>query len=330
MRQIQLSNHSFEGDNNVYLFNDGPRTVLVDTGDWMSETEDQLRAALAEDDVAFSDVDQILLTHFHGDHVGLARTIQDESDCSVHVHAADAPLVAGEDEAWKEVGDLHERYLNEWGMPPEKQAVLEEIFGHVPVRENPPEVTPFEDGERFSFNGITLTAVHAPGHAAGLCLYTTEVDGESIAFTGDALLPKYTPNVGGADVRVDRPLAKYLETLEEIARADYDRAWPGHRGVIEDPTARAETIIDHHEERAYRVLEALDRIGPADAWTVSADLFGELEHIHILHGPGEAFAHLEHLEAEELVVREGDRYRLAPGVSGDIDARSDERWHLSV
>lgn len=326
MEQIQLSNFSFEGDNNVYLFDDGPETVLVDTGDWMDETRDQLATALAERGLEFADIDRILLTHWHGDHVGLARTIQADSGAEVYVHEADAPLVAGETAAWEAMERTQREYFDHWRMPEEKQAVLEEIFATVEMRENPPDVTPFTDGETFSFNDRTLRAVHAPGHAAGLCMYLVEETNDVLS--GDALLPKYTPNVGGADVRVEQPLAKYLQTLGDIADAQYDRAWPGHRDVIEDPTARAEFIIHHHEERAWRVLDALRRLGPADAWTVSADLFGKLEHIHILHGPGESYAHLEHLVREGTVVSEGSEYRLADGVADEVAEADEQRWPL--
>jgi glyoxylase-like metal-dependent hydrolase (beta-lactamase superfamily II) len=187
-------------------------------------------------------------------------------------------------------------------------------------------VTPIEGGDSFSFNDRTLDVVHAPGHAAGLCVYELE-SGE--ALTGDALLPKYTPNVGGADIRVERPLEKYLQALDAIIAADYERAWPGHRDAIEDPTARAEVIRDHHAERAWNVLDALRRLEPADPWTVSADLFGELEHIHILHGPGEAYAHLDHLERAGHVRREGTEYRLADGVAAQLD-EGDGHWTLTA
>jgi glyoxylase-like metal-dependent hydrolase (beta-lactamase superfamily II) len=167
--------------------------------------------------------------------------------------------------------------------------------------------------------------VHAPGHTAGHCLFEFE---EGEVFSGDALLPVYTPNVGGADVRVDRPLRKYLRTLRSIADADYRRAWAGHRDPIDDPTGRAREIIRHHEERAYRVLDALERLGPCSVWAVSADLFGDLAGIHILHGPGECYAHLEHLEESGLVAAESGEYRLADGVAEKLTRRGDERWPL--
>lgn len=328
MERISLSNSAFEGDNNAYLFADGEETVLIDTGDWMDSTRQQLETSLDGYGVGFEDVDRIFLTHWHPDHTGLAGEIQAAGGAEVHVHAADAPLVEGDEDAWAELHDIQAGYFDRWGMPESKQAVLEQRMAGPGTTGETPEVTPFEDGDVFSFDGHELTVVHTSGHAAGLCIFETDLHGGREVFSGDALLPVYTPNVGGADVRVDQPLEKYLRALRGIADADYQRAWPGHRDPIDDPRGRAETIIHHHEERSYRVLDALSRHGPCDTWTVSDDLFGELEEIHILHGPGESYAHLEHLEREGTVVQNDGEYRLADGVREELEARSDERWEL--
>jgi len=328
MERIPLSNRTFEGNNNAYLFADGPETVLVDTGDKLPATREQLDAELAQRGTAVAEVDRVLLTHWHGDHRGLAGQIQQESGATVHVHADDAPLVAGDPDAWEALIDTQEHYFEQWGMPGAKREEVREILDSTAWREDPPAVATFEDGATFDVNGHSLTAVHAPGHTAGLSTFETTVDSGTVVLTGDALLPKYTPNVGGADIRVERPLVKYLETLRAIVDAGYDRAWPGHRDPIDDPAGRAEFIIEHHEERAWRVLDALRRHGPCDAWTVSDDLFGDLEHIHILHGPGEAYAHLAHLEREGTVLSEDGEYRLADGVADRLDGREDGRWPL--
>ena len=328
MDRIPLSNSAFEGDNNAYLF-DAEAVVLVDTGDWMDTTREQLEAAFAERDLTFSDVDRILLTHWHHDHTGLAGAIQAASGAEVYAHAADAPLIEGDEEAWASMLDRQERYFEEWGIPEDGREVLREKAASGDVAVASPDVTTFEDGATFQVGDVELTAITTSGHADGLTTFAFERDGSREILTGDALLPVYTPNVGGADVRVEQPLEKYLRALEGMVEADYDRAWPGHRDPIDDPAARAAHIIDHHEERAYRVLDALERLGPADAWTVSADLFGDLEGIHILHGPGESYAHLEHLEREGTIVREDDAYRLADGVAERLAAREDDRWPLA-
>lgn len=324
MERIALSNSAFEGDNNAYLFVDNDVT-LVDTGDWLATTRDQLTDALADYGVGFDDVDRVFLTHWHHDHTGLAGEIQAESGAEVFVHDADAPLVAGDADAERELEAAHERAFERWQVPESERAVLRDVLTTHEEVTPTPDVTTLEDGETFSVAGRELRAVHTPGHAAGHCIF--ELDGTAI-LSGDALLPKYTPNVGGADIRVERPLAKYLETLRAIAAADYDRAWSGHRNPIDEPTRRAEAIVEHHEQRAYRVLDALRHHGPCDTWTVSADLFGDLNGIHILHGPGECGAHLDHLERTGTVVADGNEYRLADGVTDRVEANNNNRWPL--
>jgi len=328
MERIQLSNPTFEGHNNAYLFADGPETVLVDTGDRAPGTLEQLSSKLETRGVELADIDRVFLTHWHGDHRGLAGPIQRESGADVYVHEDDAALVGGDDDAWAALKDLQEGYFEDWGMPEDKREEVWEVLDFVAWKADAPDVISIQGGETFAVNDTTLEAVHAPGHTAGLCLFEIgRGDGQEV-LTGDALLPKYTPNVGGADVRVEGPLEQYLGTLRAIVEADYGLARPGHRDAIDDPAQRAEFIIHHHEERSYRVLDALRRHGPCDTWTVSDDLFGELEHIHILHGPGESYAHLEHLEREGAVVREGNQYRLAGGIAEKLDQLDGEFWEL--
>ncbi|WP_432419612.1 MBL fold metallo-hydrolase [Halobacterium zhouii] len=312
MHHIQLTNAAFEGRNSVYLLgaaDDAAPTTLVDTGIATPDVRAELRDALAARGASFADVDKILLTHWHHDHAGLAGAIQAESDATVYVHEADAPLVAQEPDA---VDALHERqreYLDQWGMPADKQRELLDFVGtHDGLRGEPADVTPLSDGDTVSVGALDLEAVHLPGHAAGLLAYSFERDGRREAFVGDAVLPKYTPNVGGADVRVDRPLQQYLDSLERVESLALDRAWPGHRGPIFAPTERARDIAAHHDERTERVRTVVEEHAPATAWEVSAELFGTLSTIHILHGPGEAYAHLDHLVREGELEQTDDGY----------------------
>lgn len=328
MERISLSNTAFEGSNNVYLFADGPETTLVDTGDGTPVTRRQLEDALADRGVEFADVDRIVLTHWHHDHVGLAGIIQAESSASVHVHRDDAGLVAGDEDAWSEMESRREELFDAWDMPPAKRAALRDRIGGPGSFDEFPDVIPFQNGDVFSANGRELTAVHVSGHAAGLCMFEIERGGRREIVSGDALLPEYTPNVGGADVRVERPLTKYLDGLRTIAAEEYALAWPGHRYPIDDPSARAVEIIRHHEERAWRVLDTIRRNGPCSTWTISNELFGALDGIHILHGPGEVYAHLDHLRRTGTVVCEGDQYRLAEGIDGRLESLTGERWPL--
>jgi glyoxylase-like metal-dependent hydrolase (beta-lactamase superfamily II) len=258
----------------------------------------------------------------------LSGDIQAVSGATVHVHEADALLVEGDDDAWAENHNRHEQLFEEWGMPEEKQAVLREKMAATRSERATPDVTPFEDDETFAVNDTAFRVVHAPGHAAGLCLFEFENAGSLDIFSGDVLLPVYTPNVGGADVRLDDPLGKYLQTLRDLADAQYNRAWPGHRSPIDNPTERATHIIHHHEERAWLILDTLRQSAPLDTWSISDVLFGKLNGVHIIHGPGECHAHLRHLlDAGTVVVKDGE-YSLAEGIAERVNRSEDECWPL--
>ncbi|MDS0298331.1 MBL fold metallo-hydrolase [Halogeometricum sp. S1BR25-6] len=317
LRRIRLGNTVFEGRNNAYLL-PGEETTLVDVGASLDEIRADLDAGLAEADLDVTDVDQILLTHWHADHSGLAGELQAESGAVVRAHEADAPLVAGEESAVSAERDLRQRRFEEWGLPEAKRAELADYLDtHEDLAGDPADVVTMTDGDRIPAGDGELEVVHLPGHAAGLVAFAFDADGDGRqnggreqAFVGDAILPKYTPNVGGADLRVERPLETYVDSLRTLVDRDLSRALPGHRDPIEDPSARARTILDHHRDRTRRVVDVLDEHGPLDAWTVSARLFGELENIHILHGPGEAWAHLDHLVHADVVERDDRAYRL--------------------
>lgn len=316
MERISLGNREFEGRNNAFLLADAEETALVDTAVATQETSEQLAAALADRGFGFADIDTVVLTHWHYDHAGLAGEIQAAGEATVYAHAADADLISHDAGAIDSLREGQARRMVEWGMPDEKRAELEAFMGASleAAGGDPVDVDPIEDGDVLEVAGHRLEVVHVPGHTAGLSAFA--IDGGNEAFVGDAVLPVYTPNIGGADVRVEAPLSTYARSLERLIELGFERVWPGHRDPIDDPAGRARTILDHHRDRTRRVLGVLRERGPADAWTVSAELFGDLEGIHIMHGPGEAWAHLDHLERHGLVASDERGYRLVDGAAG--------------
>ena len=70
------------GDVNTWLLRGDPLT-LVDAGPRMESTEARLDAALADLGVRVEDLELIVLTHQHADHVGLAGRLARRSGASV-------------------------------------------------------------------------------------------------------------------------------------------------------------------------------------------------------------------------------------------------------
>jgi len=307
VQTITLGNAEFEGRNNAYLLETTTETVLVDTGYDRDLTRRDLESGLERAGYEFEDVDSVLLTHWHYDHTGLAGAVQDAGGATVYAHQDDAPIVRQDIGAVDDFRARRFERFRQWGIPePVREALRERLTEIDEAAGRPASVSALEDGDRLRFGDRTLEVFHTPGHTAGHACYV--LDGA--AFAGDVVLPVYTPNVGGGDVRLDDPLGRYVETLRRFVARDFDRAWPGHRGVIEAPAERARAILNHHRDRTERVVAAFEETGPADVWSVSEHLFGDLSGVHQIHGPGEAFAHLKHLERHGVVARAGRRYRL--------------------
>jgi len=334
MERISLENDDLEGANNVYVFDTATETVLIDTGE--QSRGPALRAALENHEVTFADIDEIFLTHWHPDHSGLAGVLQETSGATVRIHECDAPLARADEEVWESYTSTQQSRLESWGVPAAKR---QQLFAHrerAEVAEYPSvsSVTTFGDGETFTIGDQILEVRHTPGHTAGSVCFalgrsTTDATGRREIITGDTLLPNYTPNIGGTDARLDQPLDQYLSSLRYLEAAEYDCGWPGHRTPIANPSNRARQIIAHHEQRAGRILSILDRIGPADVWTVCTELFGGLDGFHILVGAGEAYAHLEHLQQQGDVESVDGTYRAVDEVLAALDSDSDT-WPLAI
>lgn len=120
-----------------------------------------------------------------------------------------------------------------------------------PGNEPPSSFSPIADGELIRRDGITLQAIHTPGHAADhLCFYWME--GRAL-FSGDLVLGQGTaviPRNGGS-------LTDYMESLERLRSLDLRRIYPGHGPVILDPSAKITEDIEHRRMRERQLLEAL-------------------------------------------------------------------------
>lgn len=289
--RIAHAGGSPEGANSTYVLPD--LGVVVDPGPPGERAWRTLQEGIVPN-YNLDDINNILITHWHIDHVGLAVRLAEAAGATVHCHEADAPLVGDYARERERRLARDERALRRWGVPSERITAV--IDGDEPSS-LPPTYPVRTHGHGETIAGLEL--VHTPGHTLGHAAYRTG----SKLFVGDAVLGTYTPNVGGSDTRVEGALETYRDTLERLREIGVT-AYPGHGRAL-DHVARIDEIRDHHARRATNVLAVLDDCESATPWDVATALFGEMRGIHAKMGAGEAAAHLEDLSSAGTIARTG-------------------------
>ena len=125
--RITLGDDAFEGRNNVYLLDpDSGPTTLIDAGG--RELREDLETGLANHGLELEEIDQVLITHWHPDHAGLAGEIQSASDAVVRAHPDDAALIEQDPDTWARMEKKRVTRFDQWAIPDGPRTDLERFF----------------------------------------------------------------------------------------------------------------------------------------------------------------------------------------------------------
>ncbi len=123
-----------------------------------------------------------------------------------------------------------------------------------------PEHLP-RDGERLALGGLSLTAIHTPGHASNCVCYLEPT--ARMLFTGDHVLGGVSPVI----LPPDGEMAAYLNSLEKLGRYDFERIAPGHGEILESGKSVILQLRAHRLARESKVLRAIGEGATLDELT---------------------------------------------------------------
>ncbi|BAA79285.2 conserved hypothetical protein [Aeropyrum pernix K1] len=313
------------GSVNVTVFKkDAGEVDLVDAGMYSARSVHDLLAKIkSRIRGKIRDVDKIVITHFHVDHMSGAAILREvfEPTVFIGIGELELPLRSGSPDVF--VDNILTLY-REHGVP---EPVLESIRRSHPVFRtvlayrafSSLDLKPIYPGDILRLGEASYRALPAPGHTPGHIVLES-LDGTH-AIVGDTLLERITPSVILYDEEHD-PLGSYLRTLEMLAQKKYLVAYPGHGNPIISPAERARELIEHHRRRLSEVLELLKRRGSATAYEVAVGMrwrtrytsWEEYPPVEKFFAIGEALAHLKRLYEEmkvEVIERGGvKRFRI--------------------
>lgn len=293
------------GDVNAYVFEDDGITV-VDPGpdtDVAYEALSENLQGLGYDTV---DITEVVVTHPHIDHFGLASRLHEESGCRIHAHEDAIPVIEDYEAHYQREKRYFRVFLREMGMPKNEAGAVVELPGSFTMLAPPVEpdaLVSHEEGDSLPVSPA-LEPLETPGHCMGTLSYRLD----DYLISGDHLMAEITPNPNlqiPEDGERPRSLHLYLSSLEELRELDLDRALPGHGLPVEEPEERIERTLEHHEKRKQRLLSMVED-QPQTAYELMQEMWSGLPSTEYFFGMSEVVGHMDLLEMEDEVELRGD------------------------
>lgn len=295
IRRVTLPLPTRPGHVHSYLLPGDDGWTIVDTGLGLPDAKDRWASELAE---LPGPVTQIVVTHFHPDHVGAAADL---------VELTGAPVAQGRVDyeqcrlVWdgSDWADVLVDWFRRHGVPDEvMHELIEQGALWRPFIRFHPDPRLLDPGDHVA----GWRSVGAPGHADGQLMLVRD----DVLVAADHVLDPITPTVGLWPRSRPDPLGDYLDALEATIALDARVAFPGHGEPIPDPGARAQALIAHHAGRLAATAAALGD-EPRTGYDVSFPLFGDdLKPSARRFAVAETLSHLERLVIEGAAHRHED------------------------
>jgi glyoxylase-like metal-dependent hydrolase (beta-lactamase superfamily II) len=267
---------------NAYLIEDDPLT-LIDSGPNSAKALDELEQALAARGHAIEDLQLLVLTHQHIDHIGLAAILARRSGAQV-------AALEGLDRRLRDFRSQSEfddrfaaRIMLRHGVPTDVVTALRAVSASFRAWGCTVEVDrPLAAGEELQLRDRTLRVLHRPGHSPSDTVFHDER--RSLLIAGDHLLAHISSNpliarpldVEG-DYAGDRPraLITYLDSLQQTRAMELKLVLGGHGAPIADHAALIDERLSMHERRSAKI-HGLIAERPRTAYELAYEMWGNV------------------------------------------------------
>lgn len=200
-----------------YIIRGTRGNMLIDSG--LDSNYQYLKDSLHLIGMKVTDIDIVVNTHEHFDHIGANRYFQEH--CIIAAHRFAANKMAFDD-----------KYVTLY-----KSGDANNISLHIHLW--------LESRSRLDLGNFVFDVIHTPGHTSGsICIYEPE---KKILFTGDTLF------AGGIlpIIAESGSIGDYINSLKNLQTRHIDEFYPGHGEISQDP----ENDIKISIENAFKLLQ---------------------------------------------------------------------------
>lgn len=312
---------------NCYLIEDDPLTLL-DAGPNSATSLTALEAALDTHGHRIEDLQRIVVTHQHIDHIGLVQILAARSGAEVCALDRLAPWLADYRHQMEQNDSFSAAIMLRNGIPQDVVHALRAVSASFRAWGAAAHVTrPLAEGEQLEFAARAWRVLHRPGHSPSDTVFWDETSGE--LFGGDHLIKLISSNplisrpledeAGNAHTQagaasddaqkqsvsdtVKRPhaLMSYLESLRLTREMELSIVLAGHGEPVEDHVALIDERFRMHERRADK-LHGLIAQQPRNAYELAQEMWGNVAVTQAFLTLSEVLGHVDLLIDEARVI----------------------------
>ncbi|OLN23295.1 MBL fold metallo-hydrolase [Domibacillus antri] len=261
------------GDVNTYLVK-GDRLTLIDAGVNTTEARAAFQAGLKEAGYKITDIEQVILTHHHPDHVGLL----DDLNAEIYGHEYCANWLSYNESFLNWRRDFFRSLFREFGVPEDMIQMANNLEKTLKFSSKNSVLTQaLKEGDELpALPGWRV--FETPGHAQSHLVFYHEKDGFLLA--GDHVLKTVSSNPlieppserGGQRAK---SLLQYRDSLKKVMKMDIQLALTGHGNDIKSMNPLIERRFERQHDRAMLVLSMLKE-KPMTIFEVCVKLFPEV------------------------------------------------------
>jgi glyoxylase-like metal-dependent hydrolase (beta-lactamase superfamily II) len=293
---------------NAYLIEDEPLT-LVDTGPNSGTSFDELRRGVEALGHSLEQIELVIVTHQHIDHLGLVPLVVAASGAEVAAIDVAVPYLENFSSEAEADDEFASRIMLRNGIPGDVVAALQSVSRAFRAWGARVEVTrPLRDGEQLALRDRTLHVHHRPGHSPTDTIFHDRE--RQMLIAGDHLIAHISSNpliTRPRDGTTERPqaLVHYLESLAATRELDVELLLPGHGDPVTDHRALIDQRFALHRRRSEKLHRLLVE-RPRSAYELAQDLWGNIAVTQAYLTLSEVLGHLD-LLANDGRVQEEER-----------------------
>ncbi len=295
---------------NCYLVEDDPLT-LIDAGPNSATSLTAMEAALAEHGRDVEQLERIVITHQHIDHIGLVQILAERSGAEVCALDVLAPWLADYRRQMEANDGFSAEIMLRNGIPQDVVHALRAVSASFRAWGAPAGVTrPLAAGEVLGFASRDWRVLHRPGHSPSDTVFFDESSGE--LFGGDHLIKHISSNplisrpLAGEASERPKALMSYLDSLRATRAMELTVVYAGHGEPIADHRALIDERFRMHERRAKK-LHGLIAERSRNAYELAQAMWGNVAVTQAFLTLSEVLGHVDLLiEAGRVREREAD------------------------